>query len=67
MLYLEKIKKQTNILKKIENADNSEQIDVNSLPNIRIKNMATNQSLCMNFTPDAFNSIVNLSSVLRPE
>jgi len=40
MLYLEKIKKQTII--QIENENNSEQIDVNSLPNIRIKNMATN-------------------------
>jgi len=42
MLYLEKIKKQTIIQSKIENENNSEQIDVNSLPNIRIKNMATN-------------------------
>lgn len=42
MLYLEKIKKQTIIQSKIENENNSEQIDVYSLPNIRIKNMATN-------------------------
>ena len=40
---------------------------VNNLPKIRIKNIDSTQTVILNLTPDAFNSIVNISTVFYPE